>query len=177
MERRLKLNRNKHYIFAIIYTAYAIIYLAYAVVYTYIYETNVLPSLLWVSKVFHNFPTSHCLSKLDSCYPLLTLFTLHSCHADIFKVSQVLCSPLLLQMLFLNHLSHNPLTHQIFILVTPYSLLEPSCVATHLSEASTCYAQHPGHYTILLLGTPITLCCGLSAFCLSHVLCWTFWTW
>lgn len=76
-------------------------------------QTNVLPSLLWVSKIFHYFPTSYWFSKLDLCYLLLTLFNLSPCHADIFKVFQVLCFPLVLQMLFQNRIQppHTPNFH------------------------------------------------------------------
>lgn len=102
-------------------------------------------------RLFTIFPPPTSLKTrllLSSLHPV----HLRSCHADVFKASQVLCSPLLVQMLFLNRLSPNPLTHQIFILVTPYSLLEPLYVGTHLSEASACYAQDPGHYTNTPLG-------------------------
>lgn len=111
-----------------------------------------LPFLLL--KIFHDFFTSHCLSKVD----LASLNSLYLCLANIFKVPQTLCSPALLQMLspffsinFSSQLLANH-SHTKFSFWYPFLLV--GMLLNFLSGASTDYVWDPGHCANTSLRAP-----------------------
>lgn len=144
---------------------YAVICIVYAIVpISERIKQLFLPSLLLLSKISHNCPPP-TVTQNQTFVNLLTLLTLCSYRSDIFKVSQVLSSPLLLQqhfpifnIKFSESTATNPLTHQIFILLILCSLLEPSSNTSLGSLQLRC----PGyrHRTNTSLRAPVTLCCG-----------------